>query len=75
MTRDEVIAMATEAGLLEPGYQHGDTVLSELERFAALVAAAEREAIAAEFDRRAEPGTGFYEPDEPAAIIRARGAP
>ena len=47
MTRDEVIRMATEAGLLEQGYRHGDTVLSELERFATLVAAAERENLPA----------------------------
>lgn len=120
MNREEVIRMATEAGLLEPGYIHGNTVIAELERFAALVAAAERrkhqadiehwkaqaaqaekwcgmaharhcdskkvvqeiqreamererENIAAEFDRRAAPSTGFYEPHEPAEIIRARG--
>ena len=84
MTRDEVIAMAREAGFGRNAFsqacaKHSNgswvDVTEELERFAALVAAAEREAIAAEFDRRAEPGTGFYEPDEPAAIIRARGAP
>lgn len=33
----------------------------------------ERDEIAKEFDRRAEPGAGFYEPHEPAEIIRARG--
>jgi len=43
-------------------------------------AAAEREAIALEFDRRAAypdgtPSGGWYEPDEPAEIVRARGAP
>lgn len=42
MNREDVIRMATEAGLLEPGYIHVNTVVSELERFAALVAAAER---------------------------------
>jgi hypothetical protein len=46
--------------------------------FAALVRADEREAIAKEFDRRAvqADGTlssGWYEPDEPAQIIRNRG--
>ena len=46
MNRDDVIRMATEAGLLEPGYIHGNTVIAELERFAALVAAAERDACA-----------------------------
>jgi hypothetical protein len=39
---------------------------------------AEREACAKEFDRRAvyvdgSPSSGWYEPDEPARIIRARG--
>ena len=43
MNREQVIRMATEAGLLEPGYIHGNTVIAELERFAALVAAAERQ--------------------------------
>ena len=33
----------------------------------------EREAIAQEFDRRATPATGFYEPHEPAEIVRNRG--
>ena len=42
MNREQIIRMATEAGLLEPGYIHGNTVIAELERFAALVAAAER---------------------------------
>lgn len=46
MNREDVIRMATEAGLLEPGYIHGNTVIAELERFAALVAAAERDACA-----------------------------
>ena len=39
---------------------------------------AEREACAKEFDRRAayvdgSPSSGWYEPEEPAQIIRARG--
>lgn len=80
MTRDEVIAMATEAGLLEPGYQHGDTVLSELERFAALVATAEREAcaIACEVHAAAVINDGkqsaFAIAHECASAIRARGS-
>lgn len=77
MTRDDVIRMAREAGAFTDVVARGryDGVLFtplELELFAALVAAAEREAIAAEFDRRAKSMTGFYEPDEPAEIIRAR---
>lgn len=71
MTRDEVIRMATEAGLLEPGYQHGDTVLSELERFATLVAAAERRRFALEcIDIVAFHGGSV----EIEATIRVRGA-
>lgn len=38
--------MAHEAGILEYGYPVGDRVARELETFAALVAAAEREACA-----------------------------
>ena len=72
MTRDEIIEMAREAGmsslsLIDIGY---------LEKFAALVAAAERKRIAAEFDRRSvysdgTPSSGWYEPHEPAEIVRS----
>ena len=47
MTNDELISLAREAGMLdfsEPS--DSDLLLGELERFAALVAAAEREACA-----------------------------
>ena len=47
MTKDEIIRMAREAGL----FTHKE-VQPELERFAILVAAAEREACAAMFDDR-----------------------
>lgn len=72
MTRDDIIRMAREAEIhVYPEFE------GAFERFAALVAAAEREAIAQEFDRRAvyadgTPSSGWYEPDEPAQIIRAR---
>lgn len=50
---------------------------AQLTRFAQAVAQkaveGEREAIAQEFDRRATPATGFYEPHEPAEIVRNRG--
>lgn len=46
MTRDDIIRMAHEAGILEYGYPVGERVAGELERFADLVAAAEREACA-----------------------------
>ena len=77
MTNDELISLAREAGMLdfsEPS--DSDLLLGELERFASLVAAAERERIACEFDRRAvyadgTPSSGWYEPHEPAEIVRA----
>ncbi len=67
----DTIEMAREAGI---HYMSIDT----LKRFADLVRADEREACAKEFDRRAvyvdgSPSSGWYEPDEPARIIRARG--
>ena len=43
MTRDDIISMAREAGF---GERDSDLMQEELERFAALVAAAEREACA-----------------------------
>jgi len=53
MEREQIIRMAREANILEPlGYDNPhmnnwrDDVVRELERFAALVAAAEREACA-----------------------------
>ena len=49
-----------------------DWVWDELERFAELVAAHEREKCAKLFDDR-DNGLGWYEPHEPAEIIRARG--
>ena len=47
MTRDDIIRMAREAGLTLRGhYDEPGSTPQELERFAALVAAAEREACA-----------------------------
>ena len=51
MTREEIIKLAREAGILEPielleSNQWRQDTIRELERFAALVAAAEREACA-----------------------------
>lgn len=61
MTRDEIIRMAREAGLLLIGTADGSEavytwpqgITDEIERFAALVAAAEREACAALLDANA----------------------
>ena len=86
MTRDGIIKLAREAGftssngfsMLVVRHSNGSWVdiSVELERFAALVAAAERERIACEFDRRAvyadgTQSSGWYEPHEPAEIVRA----
>ena len=53
MTREDIIAWAREAGMeqdgdnfFSPGHEEIDVHITDLERFAALVAAAEREACA-----------------------------
>ena len=48
MTRDDIIRMAREAGLCDENGRDSDSIVivSHVERFAALVAAAEREACA-----------------------------
>jgi len=75
MTRDDIISMAREAGFesnsLGMTYTSG-SLLDLLERFAALVAAAEREACAAVCDRFQARDVGM-QPAECAAAIRARG--
>lgn len=76
MTRD-VIELAREAGLLPdnshpaPETHYMARKKKAVQHFAALVAARERERVAREFDRRAHPVWGFYDPEEPAQIIRA----
>ena len=47
MTRDDIIRMAKEAGLAPASFCRWSAYSDDLERFAALVAAAEREACAA----------------------------
>lgn len=78
MTRDDIIRMAREVGAGEPESLYGRTdyfamTEYELERFAALIAAAEREACA----RFVEEGyvRQFENPwrEDLAAAIRARG--
>ena len=70
MNREDIIRMAREAGILVPGYRDH---IEHMERFAALVAAAEREACAKfvedEYVRQ------FEEPwrQNLAKAIRARG--
>ena len=67
MTRDDIIRMAHEAGIVQ-----GSADL--LERFAALVAAAEREACAKIADRYADDWLTSQTAKVCAAAIRARGA-
>ena len=73
MNREDIIRMAEESGAIH--YWH----LSNLERFAALVAAAEREACASALEKMQIVGTGehgFLERStikDCAETIRARG--
>lgn len=74
MEQEEIIKLAAEAGFKWPDICE-TTIEQRLERFANLVAAAERELISAEFDRRSvysdgTPSSGWYEPHEPAEIVR-----
>lgn len=88
MTKDEIIAMAREAGFVvhEPAQATicgGRECSAELVRFAALVAAKEREAILRTVDEIEEPPyTGYENPNTfddgciaVADAIRARSTP
>lgn len=73
MTRDYIIKLAIDAGLYSgnprtPGTEN--MIVNRLQRFAALVAAAEREACAALCDRFQARDVGM-QPAECAAAIRA----
>jgi hypothetical protein len=75
MTREDIIRMAREAGLT---VCRDEWVFGEmLERFAALVAAAEREACARICDavqkKNEDDGAWLWEAKNCAAAIRARG--
>ena len=74
MTRDDVIKLAREAG---DDVEHTlPSDLDFLERFAALVAAAEREKCAAICEHGWKTGTGEkYQGDVFATAIRSRGGP
>lgn len=67
MTRDDIISMAREAGISKPWDQE-PVKWETLERFAALVAAAEREACIRDCDSVDLAGA-----DDCIAAIRARG--
>ena len=83
MTRDDIIRMAREAGLLIPSFRIGGGLalgactVPDFERFAALVAAVEREACAVKMDAIAHQCRMENSDCEPfvwaAAAIRARG--
>ena len=85
MTTDEIIAMAREAELPEAWIsQTGVLKWADLERFAALVAAREREACAQVCDTHARgwkmnpgqiPEAGFVASSNCADSCRARGRP
>ena len=69
MTSDEIIRMAREAGIHMGGHPMNplDVYVDDLERFAALIAQAEREACAQMVDHILKEGGGSY-----GAAIRAR---
>jgi len=71
MTRDDIIRMAREAGLSNDFGKLGYPYLPELERFAKLVAAAEREACAKVCGEVGEHPS--LTPRHCAEAIRARG--
>jgi hypothetical protein len=79
MNRQEIIQMAKKAGLDLDGENifspksdpQVDVHIADLEVFAALVACAERERLAKVFDKL-DKGIGFYDPHEPAEIIRGQ---
>ena len=73
MTREDIIRMAREAGKVRPGVEY--MPLEVFERFAHLVAAAEREACAKVLDEMAAKDTlsNYYK--VAALLIRERGAP
>lgn len=80
MTRDEIIRMAREAGMeqdldmwFSPSYEQCDVHIVELERFAQLVAAAEREACAKLCDKEIEEWGWDADVVDVGAAIRARG--
>ena len=75
MTRDEIIRMAIDCQLVTTSNRDG-IYMEALDRFAALVAAAEREAIAQSLDKQADLAADEIDrqwAQEMAAAVRARG--
>ena len=75
MTRDDITRMAKEAGLTQKPFCRWGGYLDDLMRFAALVAAAEREACAKVCEARnmGDNNREDMEAKRCAAAIRARG--
>ena len=76
MTREEITRMAREAGLSNDFGNLGYPYLPELERFAELVAAAEREAcakVAYDYTVKVSLPNFFESAEYVAAAIRAKG--
>ena len=78
MNNEDIVRMAREAGMeqdgdnfFSPGHEEIDVHITDLERFAALVAAAEREACAKVCDEVGGRDTDCHAWDA-AAAIRAR---
>lgn len=78
MKREDITRMAREVGILdfrdEDGSEYVKDVLDDLERFAALVAAAEREACAKVCDEVDKESSSQW-PARLATMIRARSTP
>ena len=81
MNKEEIIRMAREAGMeqdgdnfFSPSHEEIDVHITDLERFAALVAAAEREACAKVCEVHGSMARhSVWMAEECAALIRARG--
>ena len=79
MNKEDVIKMLKQAGLMADGEWwftnfnsvEQDVHISYLEAFATLIAGYERERLAKVFDEL-DKGIGFYDPHEPAEIIRGQ---
>ena len=73
MDREDIIRMAREAGL---AYGSDEKPLGSVTRFAALIVATEREAIAKSLDKQADLACDEFDrqwAQEMAAAVRARG--
>ena len=72
MNREDIIRMVSDSHLDVYGLgKDREKFFTVVERFAALVASAERERLAKVFDER-DKDIGWYDPGEPAEIIRGQ---